>query len=64
MLRRGADGVIHLDCLALPGHDPLNPALLLKYSESATLDPYAVSGAVSMALFQELMATASIVGNP
>lgn len=42
----------------------LNPALLLKYSESATLDPYAVSGAVSMALFQELMATASIVGNP
>lgn len=29
MLRRGADGVIHLDCLALPGHDPLNPALLL-----------------------------------
>lgn len=42
----------------------LNPALLLKYSETATLDPYAVSGAVSMALFQELMATASIVGNP
>jgi hypothetical protein len=42
----------------------LNPALLLKYSESATLDPYAVSGAVSMSLFQELMATASIVGNP
>ena len=42
----------------------LNPALLLKYSESATLDPYALSGAVSMALFQELMATASIVGNP
>jgi hypothetical protein len=42
----------------------LNPALLLKYSESATLDPYAVSGGVSMALFQELMATASIVGNP
>ena len=36
----------------------LNPALLLKYSESATLDPYAVSGAVSMSLFQELMATA------
>ena len=42
----------------------LNPALLLKYSERPTLDPYAVSGAVSMALFQELMATASIVGNP
>lgn len=42
----------------------LNPALLLKYSESATLDPYAVSGKVSMALFEELVATASIVGQP
>jgi len=40
----------------------LNPALLLKYSETATLDPYAVSGQVSMALFEELVATASIVG--
>ncbi|CAD5371799.1 BLUF domain-containing protein [Rubrivivax sp. A210] len=42
----------------------LNPALLLKYSERPVLDPYAVSGAVSMALFLELMATASIVGQP
>ncbi len=42
----------------------LNPGLLLKYSERPTLDPYAVSGQVSMALFQELMATASIVGQP
>ncbi len=42
----------------------LNPALLLKYSERPTLDPYAVSGAVSMALFEELMATASVVGQP
>jgi Sensors of blue-light using FAD len=42
----------------------LNPGLLLKYSEKPTLDPYAVSGHVSMALFQELMATASIVGQP
>jgi hypothetical protein len=41
----------------------LNPALLLKYSETATLDPYAVSGQVSMSLFQELMATASVVGH-
>lgn len=40
----------------------LNRALLLKYSETAVLDPYAVSGAVSMALFDELVATASIVG--
>jgi hypothetical protein len=42
----------------------MNPALLLKYSERPTLDPFAVSGHVSMALFQELMATASIVGQP
>jgi hypothetical protein len=40
----------------------LNPALLLKYSERATLDPYAVSGQVSMALFEELVATASVMG--
>ncbi len=40
----------------------LNPALLLKYSETPTLDPFAVSGRVSMSLFEELMATASIVG--
>jgi hypothetical protein len=40
----------------------LNPALLLKYSERPVLDPYAVSGAVSKALFEELIATASIVG--
>ncbi len=29
----------------------LNTALLLKYSETAALDPYAVSGRVSLALF-------------
>jgi hypothetical protein len=40
----------------------LNPALLLKYSECARLDPYAVSGTVSMALFEELVATAAIMG--
>ena len=42
----------------------LNPALLLKYSETATLDPYAVSGQVSLALFEELVATAAVVGQP
>jgi hypothetical protein len=42
----------------------LNPGLLLKYSERPTLDPFSVSGQVSMALFHELMATASIVGQP
>lgn len=40
----------------------LNHSILLKYSEKAELDPYAVSGAVSMALLEELMATASIIG--
>lgn len=39
----------------------LNPSLLLKYSEAAVLDPYAVSGKVSMALFDELVATASVI---
>ena len=40
----------------------LNPALLLKYSESARLDPYAVSGKATVALFEELVATAAIMG--
>jgi len=40
----------------------LNPAVLLKYSECARLDPYAVSGKVSMALFDELVATAAVMG--
>ena len=40
----------------------LNPALLLKYSECAKLDPYSVSGRVSVALFDELVATAAVMG--
>ncbi len=40
----------------------VNPSTLLKYSETATLDPYAMSGAVSMALLEELIATAQIIG--
>lgn len=39
----------------------LNPALWLKYSESARLDPYTIGGAAAMALFDELVATASVV---
>jgi hypothetical protein len=42
----------------------MNPALLLKYSATAALDPFAVPGAVSMALLDELVATASFVGQP
>lgn len=38
----------------------LNAAVVLKYSETTTMDPYAVSGAVSMALFNELVATAAV----
>jgi len=40
----------------------LNHSILLKYSEKPELDPYAVSGRVSFALLEELMATASIIG--
>jgi len=42
--------------------DKLNPSIVLKYSETAELDPYSVSGHVSFALLEELMATASIIG--
>ncbi|MBE7420140.1 MAG: BLUF domain-containing protein [Ideonella sp.] len=38
----------------------LNPALLLKYSACSKLDPYAVPGRVSMALFDDLVATAAV----
>jgi len=40
----------------------LNPALLLRYSECARLDPYSVSGRVTAALFDELVATAAVIG--
>jgi hypothetical protein len=40
----------------------INTSILLKYAEKPELDPYAVSGTVSLALLEELMATASIIG--
>ena len=40
----------------------INTSILLKYSERAELDPYAVSGRVSLSLLEELMATACIIG--
>jgi len=40
----------------------LNTSILLKYSEKPELDPYAVSGKVSLALLEDLMATAAICG--
>ena len=39
----------------------LNPALLLKYSATPVLDPYSLSGQVALAMFEELVATASIM---
>jgi Sensors of blue-light using FAD len=40
----------------------LNPSLVLKYSETPVLDPYSVSGDVSLSLLEELMASAAIMG--
>ena len=42
------------------GH--INTSILLKYSENLELNPYAMSGTAALALLQELMATASIIG--
>ncbi len=39
----------------------VNPSLLLKYSEKAALNPFTCSGLASMALLDELIATASVV---
>lgn len=39
----------------------VNPSLLLKYSEKASLNPFTCSGLASMALLDELIATASVV---
>ena len=40
----------------------INASILLKYAEKPVLDPYSVSGSVSLALLEELMATACIIG--
>ena len=40
----------------------VNQALLLKYSDTAVLDPFSMPASASMALFKELMATALIIG--
>lgn len=42
----------------------INAAVLLKHAEKPVLDPYAVSGRASMALLEELIATAAIVNRP
>ncbi len=40
----------------------VNPSTLLKYCEKPALDPYTMSGSTSMALLEELIATAQIIG--
>jgi hypothetical protein len=40
----------------------INPSTLLKYSSRPVLDPFALPGRASMALLEELIATAQIVG--
>jgi hypothetical protein len=40
----------------------VNPSTLLKYCEKPVLDPYAMSGRASMALLEELIATAQVIG--
>ena len=40
--------------------EKINSSLLLKYAEKAELDPFAVSGKVSMALLEELIATDTV----
>jgi hypothetical protein len=40
----------------------INPSTLLKYCEKPTLDPYSMSGRTAMALLEELIATAQIIG--
>ena len=42
--------------------EKINSSILLKYAEKPELDPYSTSGSVSMALLEELMATACIIG--
>ncbi len=40
----------------------VNASVLLKYSETVELNPYSVSGAVSLALLEELMVSAAVIG--
>ena len=40
----------------------VNPSLLLKYAELPVLNPFNCSGKASLALLDELLATASVVG--
>ena len=48
--------------MGLVSLNKISPCALLKYSERAVLDPYSVSGEISMLLLKDLIATAQIVG--
>lgn len=40
----------------------MNPSLLLKYSKTARLDPFAITGQATMALLMDLVAAGTIMG--
>lgn len=40
----------------------INPSLLLKYLEKPVLDPFGATGGASLALLDELIATAQVIG--
>ena len=40
----------------------VNASLLLKYAEKPTLNPFTLPGRASLALLEELIATASVLG--
>jgi len=48
--------------MGLVNLERINPSTVLKFSEKPVLDPFSVSGRASLALLEELIATASIIG--
>ena len=46
------------------GGDMINASTMLRFAELPEVDPHAMSGRHSLALIDELMATATIVGRP
>ena len=48
--------------MGLVNLERINPSIVLKFSEKPVPDPFSVSGRASLALLEELIATASIIG--
>lgn len=42
----------------------VNPSLLLKYSETPVINPFACSGRATLALLDELIANGAVIGRP